>query len=160
MPAHLRIYVYTVKRDEAYIKELEAEVALPSRRRPGARAAAARRRRPRGPAAQVAGGRVNRNPQPIRLPAWLRPLRGAITLAMKRARIAVQPRKERALMVNVPVSTVEKPLTPIDFIAAMDQCITIAEVRRFASGCPDAVRSDERFTRAVAARLLAVRKKA
>lgn len=63
-------------------------------------------------------------------------------------------------MVNVPIPTVEKPLTPIDYIAAMDQCITRAEVRRFAEECPDSVRSDERFTRAVAVRLLAVRKKA
>jgi hypothetical protein len=29
MPKHRRLYVYTVKRDEAYIKQLEAEVPLP-----------------------------------------------------------------------------------------------------------------------------------
>lgn len=60
-------------------------------------------------------------------------------------------------MINVPQSTIEKPLTAIDYIAALDGCTTKTEVRRFAEQCPVAVRNDERFTRAVAAKLAAVK---
>lgn len=56
-------------------------------------------------------------------------------------------------MIEVPVSTVEKPLTPIDFIAVLAQCSTVSEVADYAQRCPEHVRNDERFTRSVAWRL-------
>lgn len=62
-------------------------------------------------------------------------------------------------MIAVPQSTVEKPLTPIDYIAAMEACATVREVGQFADQVPSAVRNDERFTRAVAARLGAIKEK-
>lgn len=58
-------------------------------------------------------------------------------------------------LITVPVSTVEKPLTPIDYCAALDQCITPAEVASFCERCPVEVRNDERFSRAVAEKLAA-----
>lgn len=60
-------------------------------------------------------------------------------------------------MVNVPQSTVEKPLTAIDYIAALDACRTHLEVGQFCDRVPAPVRSDERFTRAVAAKLAAIK---
>lgn len=62
-------------------------------------------------------------------------------------------------MISVPVSTEEKPLTAIDFCAALQQCTTVTEVARFGEQCPAHVRNDERFTRAVAAKLGAIREK-
>lgn len=56
-------------------------------------------------------------------------------------------------MIDVPVSTPDKPLTPIDFIACLEQCGSHTEVAHFAERCPLDVRQDERFTRAVAKRL-------
>jgi len=57
------------------------------------------------------------------------------------------------------VSTVEKPLTAVDYIAALEQCVTPAEVSVFAELAPAAVRHDERFTKAVAGRLGALKKR-
>ena len=53
-------------------------------------------------------------------------------------------------MIEVPQSTVQRPLTPIDFIANLQACSSLAEVQQFASLCPLEVRQDERFGRAVA----------
>jgi len=63
------------------------------------------------------------------------------------------------MTVNVPKSTVEKPLTPIDYIAAMAECSTAREVSIYAERVPLDVRDDERFSRAVLARLDAIREK-
>ena len=60
-------------------------------------------------------------------------------------------------MIPVLESTVEKPLTAIDYIAALDQCDGIREVQLFAEQVPMDVRQDERFTRAVANRIKAMR---
>lgn len=54
---------------------------------------------------------------------------------------------------EVPVSTVERPLTAIDFLVLLDKCATVSEVREYAERVPMDVRQDERFTRAVARRL-------
>jgi hypothetical protein len=56
-------------------------------------------------------------------------------------------------MIEVPVPTVEKPLTAIDYIAVLEQCSTVAHIADYAQRCPEHVRNDERFTRAVARRL-------
>ncbi len=53
--------------------------------------------------------------------------------------------------------TLEKPLTTIDYIAALEQCVSIAEVQRYAGDLPLWVREDERFTKAVAKRLAAIK---
>jgi len=53
-------------------------------------------------------------------------------------------------VITVPQSTVERPLTPIDFIASLQACSSLSEVQQFASRCPLEVRQDERFGRAVA----------
>ena len=53
-------------------------------------------------------------------------------------------------MIDVPQSTVEKPLTAIDYIASLQACSSLSEVQQFASRCPLEVRQDERFGRAVA----------
>lgn len=63
-------------------------------------------------------------------------------------------------VIEVPRSTIEKPLTAIDYCACLDQCINAAEVRSFAERCPVEIRQDERFTKAVAARLHNIRKRA
>lgn len=57
-------------------------------------------------------------------------------------------------MIPVLQSTVEKPLTAIDYIAALEQCTTVADVQRFGEQVPLAVRQDDRFNRAVATKLL------
>lgn len=60
-------------------------------------------------------------------------------------------------MIKVPVSTVERPLTAIDFIAALtEQCKSTADVQKFCDEVPMFVLHDERFGRAVAARLRAI----
>ena len=56
-------------------------------------------------------------------------------------------------MIEVPVSTVERPLTAIDYLVPLGQCNSITEVRDYAERCPMEIRQDERFTRAVARRL-------
>jgi hypothetical protein len=53
----------------------------------------------------------------------------------------------------VPQSTVEKPLTAIDYMVPLEQCTSITDVQRYAEQVPVEVRQDERFTRAVAKRL-------
>ena len=62
-------------------------------------------------------------------------------------------------MIEVPKSTVEKPLTAIDFIAVLAQCSTVSEVADYAQRCPEHVRNDERFTRGVAMRLAIIKDK-
>lgn len=59
-------------------------------------------------------------------------------------------------MIKVPVPTVEKPLTAIDYVAALDACRTPREVSQFSEQCPDSVRNDERFARGVVAKLRAI----
>lgn len=56
--------------------------------------------------------------------------------------------------------TIEKPLTTIDYIAALEQCVSITEVQRYAERVPMWVRQDDRFTKATAQRLAAIRKAA
>jgi len=56
-------------------------------------------------------------------------------------------------MIEVPQSTVAKPLTAVDYCALLAQCASLDEVRDYASRCPLEVRQDERFARAVALRL-------
>jgi hypothetical protein len=56
-------------------------------------------------------------------------------------------------MIEVPQSTVERPLTAIDFIASLQTCSSLSEVQQFSSRCPLEVRQDDRFGRAVARRL-------
>jgi hypothetical protein len=60
-------------------------------------------------------------------------------------------------MIAVPVSTKAKPLTAIDFMVPLEQCASITEVQDYAGRVPLKVRSDERFTRAVAKRLAAIK---
>lgn len=62
-------------------------------------------------------------------------------------------------MINVPVSTHEKPLTVIDYIAHLQQCITVAEVLDFGDRLPRHIAVDERYVRASAARLGAIAEK-
>ena len=62
-------------------------------------------------------------------------------------------------MIPVPQSTIEKPLTAIDYIACLEICSNIADVQQFAEQVPPDVRNDERFTRAVAKRLGAIKGK-
>lgn len=61
------------------------------------------------------------------------------------------------MSVNVPVPTVEKPLTAIDYIASLDACRTHREVGLYCDKVPGLVRTDERFTRAVAVKLGAIK---
>jgi hypothetical protein len=56
-------------------------------------------------------------------------------------------------------STVEKPLTAIDYIAALEQCANAREVGKFADTVPMEVRQDDRFGRAVVKRLDALKGK-
>lgn len=60
-------------------------------------------------------------------------------------------------MVEIPQSTAEKPLTAVDYVAALYQCASVTEVQQFAAGVPPEVREDERFTKGVAARLGALK---
>ena len=62
-------------------------------------------------------------------------------------------------MIQVPQSTAEKPLTAIDYIAALEQCTSITEVQRFGEQVPIDVRHDDRFTKAVATKLAAINHK-
>jgi hypothetical protein len=56
-------------------------------------------------------------------------------------------------VIEVPVPTVEKPLTTIDYLSLLARCTSLSEVCDYAQRCPEHVRNDERFTRAVARRL-------
>lgn len=60
-------------------------------------------------------------------------------------------------MIPVLKSTVEKPLTAVDYCAALEQCTSITEVKQFAEQVPIEVRQDERFNRAVAGRLAVIK---
>jgi hypothetical protein len=60
-------------------------------------------------------------------------------------------------MISVPVSTVERPVTVIDFIAGLYACASVTEVESYNQQCPAAIRDDERFVRAVAGRMGAIR---
>ena len=62
-------------------------------------------------------------------------------------------------MITVPVETIEKPLTAIDYCAALQACASVDEVRQFGDECPMAIRQDERFARAVAQKLAAIHEK-
>jgi len=53
-------------------------------------------------------------------------------------------------VIEVPQSTVAKPLTAIDYISSLQACSNLREVQQYASRCPLEVRQDERFCRAVA----------
>lgn len=58
------------------------------------------------------------------------------------------------------LSTIEKPLTAIDYCAGLEQCISVAEVKRYAEKVvPTWARQDERFTKAVAKRLASIKAK-
>jgi hypothetical protein len=61
------------------------------------------------------------------------------------------------MSVNVPVWTIEKPITVIDYIAGLAQCITPSEVMRYSGACPESIRNDERFAKGVADRLVNIR---
>ncbi len=64
------------------------------------------------------------------------------------------------MTIRIPVSTVQKPLTAIDFIGELTaQCRTLNDIAEFASGVPMEVRQDDRFARAVANKLAAVHEK-
>jgi hypothetical protein len=60
-------------------------------------------------------------------------------------------------VITVPQSTPEKPLTAVDYCAALEQCQTVTDVKNFSELTPAKVRHDERFTRAVARRLAAIK---
>jgi hypothetical protein len=56
-------------------------------------------------------------------------------------------------MPAVPKSTVEKPLTAIDYLVPLAHCNSLGEVRQYAERCPLEIRQDERFARAFRARM-------
>jgi hypothetical protein len=60
-------------------------------------------------------------------------------------------------VITVPKSTAEKPLTAIDYIAELERCRSLEDVRDFGEQVPMRVRQDSRFTRAVAKRLAAIK---
>lgn len=60
--------------------------------------------------------------------------------------------------INVPVSTAQKPLTAVDFCAELArQCNSIEDIRQFSEKVPLDVLNDERYNRAVASRLAAIK---
>lgn len=60
-------------------------------------------------------------------------------------------------MITVPVSTAEKPLTAIDYCAALEQCNSAEDIRQFSLQVPIPVLNDERYNRAVASRLASIK---
>lgn len=63
-------------------------------------------------------------------------------------------------MVSVPQQTVEKPLTPVDYIAAMsEQCKDMPALITFANACPAEVVQDYRFARAFKQQLDSIKEK-
>lgn len=56
-------------------------------------------------------------------------------------------------MIAVPQSTVEKPLTTIDYIAVMARAATFEELTDYAASVPPHVVEDDRFARAFKVRL-------
>ena len=65
-------------------------------------------------------------------------------------------------MIQVPVWTVEKPISVIDYLTPLLKITvegerrTVAEVRRYAMAVPSAIREDDRFGKAVADALKAI----
>lgn len=62
-------------------------------------------------------------------------------------------------MITVPQSTVEKPLTAIDYIVFLEQCHTHEDIQQVSAEVPMKVRQDDRFERAVAKRLAAIKQR-
>jgi hypothetical protein len=60
---------------------------------------------------------------------------------------------------NVPQATIAKPLTAIDYIAGLAACGSLRMVAYYAKAVPLAIRSDERFAKAVAGRLADIKAK-
>jgi hypothetical protein len=61
-------------------------------------------------------------------------------------------------VITVPVSTAEKPLTAVDFCGELArQCNSIEDIREFSEKVPLEVLNDERYNRAVASRLAAIK---
>ena len=60
-------------------------------------------------------------------------------------------------MIPVPQSTVAKPLTFIDYCVCLESSSSLFEIKRFAERVPVEIRQDERFTRAVAKRIAAIK---
>lgn len=56
-------------------------------------------------------------------------------------------------MISVPVSTVDKPLTVIDFIAGLANGNSLNELAAYANALPPHIVEDERFARAFKRRL-------
>jgi hypothetical protein len=54
-------------------------------------------------------------------------------------------------------STIEKPLTAIDYVAALSECDGILEVQIFVERAPLSIQRDERFASAVAKLIKAMR---
>lgn len=65
-------------------------------------------------------------------------------------------------MIDVPVWTVEKPITVIDYLTPLLKITvegerrTVAEVRQYSIAVPSAIREDDRFARAVSEALKAI----
>lgn len=57
---------------------------------------------------------------------------------------------------HVPQSTVEKPLTAIDYCAELEKFSSRDDIRQFSEQVPIEVLNDERYSRAVAHRLAAI----
>lgn len=64
-------------------------------------------------------------------------------------------------MISVPQPTVEKPLTVVDYIAALYGCESVREIAAFCARVPDHICEDERFSTGVAMhlRVIAERRK-
>ena len=60
-------------------------------------------------------------------------------------------------MIPVPHSTVQKPLTWLDYVVCLESSSSLFEIKRFAEQVPVEVRQDERFARAVAKRIAAIK---
>lgn len=59
---------------------------------------------------------------------------------------------------NIPQSTIEKPLTAIDYLARLQDCLTLDGVSEYASAVPLHIpQRNERFAKAVASRLAAIK---
>lgn len=58
---------------------------------------------------------------------------------------------------NIPVSTFEKPLTVIDFIAHLEQYGSFRELTAYANAIPPEIVQDDRFAKAFKKRLDAIR---
>jgi hypothetical protein len=61
--------------------------------------------------------------------------------------------------VSVPQPTVEKPITVIDYIAAMSECLDFRSLTAFANACPPQIVEDDRFARAFKNQLDAIKDK-